>query len=44
VTAIPAGRTALGNILLPAPCDNAVAAIPGRNCDLGLIDKLHAAA
>jgi hypothetical protein len=41
MTAVAAGRAALGHVFLAPPGDDAVAAVPSGYFNLGLVDKLH---
>jgi hypothetical protein len=43
VAAVAAGGTALGNVFLAPPGDDAVAAVPGGNRDLYLVNELQRA-
>jgi hypothetical protein len=43
VAAVAAGRTALGDVFLAPPGDDAVAAVPGGNRDLYLVNELQRA-
>ena len=42
MAAVAAGGSTLWNVLLSAPCDDAVAAVAGGDVDLDFVNKLHA--